>query len=317
VKRDLVTAAACLIAGVALYPALLTLLVRLGAGQQVQAYNPESHRVKVGTPTMGGLLLCLFGVAAWLVADRSRTGFVIVFALLAGGAVGLLDDLANVRGLGSLGLGVRQKLALQAVVGVLVGFGLHQVGATVQDVPGAGMLDLGWAILPLAALAVVATTNAVNLTDGVDGLAGSCSLLVLAGCAVAATWLGAPSAALVAAALAGGVAAFLLFNWHPARLFMGDTGALALGAAITAIAVQSHLLWLLPLLGIVFVAETLSSIINVTAITRFGRRVFRASPLHHHFEELGIREERLVLLFGSAGVVGLTLTLLIAHGVAT
>jgi phospho-N-acetylmuramoyl-pentapeptide-transferase len=113
------------------------------------------------------------------------------------------------------------------------------------------------------------------------------------------------------------VAAFLLFNWHPARLFMGDTGALALGAAITAIAVQSHLLWLLPLLGIVFVAETLSSIINVTAITRFGRRVFRASPLHHHFEELGIREERLVLLFGSAGVVGLTLTLLIAHGVAT
>lgn len=315
--RSIVTAAACFVAGVALYPALITLLHRLGAGQMVQRYMPASHRVKAGTPTMGGLLFCLMGVAAWLVADRSLAGFVVVFALLGGAAVGVLDDLANVHGLGSLGLGVRQKLVLQVLVGVAVGWGLHQIHATQQDLPGAGMVDLGWGIIPLAALAVVATTNAVNITDGVDGLAGSCTLLALGGAMVAARWLHADSAALVAAALLGGVAAFLVFNWHPARIIMGDTGALGLGAALTAIAVESHLLWLLPLLGIVFLVETVSVIVNVTAITQFHRRVIRASPLHHHFEQLGIREERLVALFASGGAVALGLTLLIARGVVT
>jgi len=112
----------------------------------------------------------------------------------------------------------------------------------------------------------------------------------------------------LAAALLGTIAAFLLYNWHPARIFMGDTGALGLGAALTAICVEAHLLWLLPLLGIVFAVETASVIVNVTAITRFHRRVFRASPLHHHFEKMGMSEERLVLLFAAGGAVALTLT---------
>ncbi|HXZ99403.1 MAG TPA: phospho-N-acetylmuramoyl-pentapeptide-transferase [Candidatus Binatia bacterium] len=312
----IVTAAACFVAGVALYPALLTVLVRLGAGQMVQEYNPQNHQVKAGTPTMGGLLFGLIAVAAWLAVDRSRAGFVIAYALVGGAAVGFLDDLANVRGLGSLGLAVRQKLVLQVVVGVAVGFGLHQIGATLQNLPGLGLLDLGWGIVPLAALAVVATTNAVNVTDGVDGLAGSCTAIALVGAVVAGVWLHAPAAVLMGAALLGGVAAFLLYNWHPARIFMGDTGALGLGAALTAIAVEAHLLWLLPLLGIVFAVETASVIINVTAITRFQRRLFQASPIHHHFEKLGIREEHLVLLFAGAGAVALALTLLVAHGVA-
>ncbi|MGA8014990.1 MAG: phospho-N-acetylmuramoyl-pentapeptide-transferase [Candidatus Dormiibacterota bacterium] len=316
-KTAAITAAVCFVVGVALYPALLTVLVRLGAGQMIQAYNPSTHRIKAGTPTMGGVLFCLIAVGAWLIADRSRAGFVIVYALVAGAAVGILDDLANVRGLGSLGLAVRQKFALQVVVGVAVGFGLHQIGATAQDLPGAGMVNLGWWIVPLAALAVVATTNAVNLTDGVDGLAGTCVALTLVGAIAAGLWFHAPSAVLIASALLGGVVAFLVFNWHPARVFMGDTGALGLGAALTAIAVQTRLLWLLPLLGIVFLVETASVIINVGAITRFGRHVFRASPLHHHFEILGIREERLVLLFAGAGAIALAATLLVAHGAAT
>jgi len=308
----------CFVAGLALYPALLTLLARLGAGRMAQDYSSLSgHRLKAGTPTMGGVLFCLIAVVAWLAADRSLAGFVIAYALIAGAAVGVLDDVANVRGLGSLGISVLQKLALQLVVGAAVGVGLLQVGASVQDLPGAGMVDLGWGIVPLAALAVVATTNAVNLTDGVDGLAGSCVVLALLGGILAGLWLHAPSAALLAAALLGGVAAFLVFNWHPARLFMGDTGALGLGAALTAIAVEDHILWLLPLLGIVFLVETASVIVNVTAITRFHRRVFRASPLHHHFELLGFGEQRLVLLFAAVGAVALGLTLLIAHGVAT
>jgi phospho-N-acetylmuramoyl-pentapeptide-transferase len=241
---------------------------------------------------------------------------VIAFALVGGAAVGFLDDLANVRGLGSLGLRVRQKLVLQVVVGVAVGFGLHAAGATAQVLPGAGMVTLGWGIVPLAAIAVVATTNAVNLTDGVDGLAGTCVALTLVGAIVASSWFGAASASALAAALLGTIAAFLLYNWHPARIFMGDTGALGLGAALTAISVEAHLFWMLPLLGIVFAVETASVIVNVTAITRFHRRVFRASPLHHHFEKMGIREERLVLLFAAGGAVALALTLLTVHVVA-
>jgi phospho-N-acetylmuramoyl-pentapeptide-transferase len=302
-SHAIIVAAVCFVAGVALYPVLITILTRAGAGQMVQAYNPSTHRAKAGTPTMGGILFCLIAVAVWLATDRTQAGFVIAFALVGGAAVGFLDDLANVRGLGSLGLRVRQKLVLQIVVGVAVGFGLHAVGATAQAVP-------------LSAIAVVATTNAVNLTDGVDGLAGTCVAIALVGAIVASLWLGAGSAAALAAALLGTIAAFLLYNWHPARIFMGDTGALGLGAALTAICVEAHLLWLLPLLGIVFAVETASVIVNVTAITRFHRRVFRASPLHHHFEKMGIREERLVLLFAAGAAVALTLTLLTVHVVA-
>jgi phospho-N-acetylmuramoyl-pentapeptide-transferase len=315
-SHAIIVAAVCFVVGVALYPVLITILTRLGAGQMVQVYNPSTHRAKAGTPTMGGILFCLIGVAVWLATDRTQAGFVIAFALVGGAAVGFLDDLANVRGLGSLGLRVRQKLVLQIVVGVAVGFGLHAAGATAQALPLAGMVKLGWAIVPLSAIAVVATTNAVNLTDGVDGLAGSCVAIALVGAIVASLWLGAGSAAALAAALLGTIAAFLLYNWHPARIFMGDTGALGLGAALTAICVEAHLLWLLPLLGIVFAVETASVIVNVTAITRFHRRVFRASPLHHHFEKMGISEERLVLLFAAGGAVALTLTLLTVHVVA-
>ena len=315
-SHAIIVAAVCFVAGVALYPVLITILARAGAGQMVQAYNPSTHRAKAGTPTMGGILFCLIAVAVWLATDRTQAGFVIAFALVGGAAVGFLDDLANVRGLGSLGLRVRQKLVLQIVVGVAVGFGLHAVGATAQALPLAGMVSLGWAIVPLSAIAVVATTNAVNLTDGVDGLAGTCVAIALVGAIVASLWLGAGSAAALGAALLGTIAAFLLYNWHPARIFMGDTGALGLGAALTAICVEAHLLWLLPLLGIVFAVETASVIVNVTAITRFHRRVFRASPLHHHFEKMGIREERLVLLFAAGAAVALTLTLLTVHVVA-
>jgi phospho-N-acetylmuramoyl-pentapeptide-transferase len=308
-------AGVCFVVAVVLYPSLVSVLGRAGAGQQVQEYSPETHRAKAGTPTMGGLLFCVMAFAVWLAIDRSQRGFVIVYALVGGASVGLLDDLANVRGLGSLGLEVRQKLLLEVVVGVAVGLGLHAVGATAQDLPGAGMLNLGWWIVPLAAIAVVATTNAVNLTDGVDGLAASCMAIALGGALATAVWLGAGSAGVLAATLLGTLVAFLLFNWHPARIFMGDTGALGLGSALTAICVEAHLLWLLPLLGIVFVVETASVIVNVTAITRFHRRVFRASPLHHHFEKMGIGEERLVLLFSAGGVAALALTLLTVHAV--
>jgi phospho-N-acetylmuramoyl-pentapeptide-transferase len=301
-------------AGLALYPWLTTQLARGGARQRVQTYNPSSHMVKMGTPTMGGILFCVIAVVAWLAFDRSRVGFVAVFALGAGATLGLLDDRDNIRGKGVYGLGVSQKIAFQALIGLLVGIGLDVAGATRQYFPGLGAPDLhGAGIILVSIVAVIAVSNAVNLTDGVDGLAASCSAIVFAGLLAVALHQHALPVVIVTAALVGGLAAFLVFNWFPARLFMGDTGSLALGCALVATAAEVHLLWLLPLMGIVFVAETLSVIVNVTAIRRFHRRILRASPLHHHFEELGLGERRLVSGFAAVAAVGTLLTVLYAR----
>ncbi len=314
VKHALVVGVLAFMAGVALYPWLTTQLASRGAGQRVQSYSPQTHMVKMGTPTMGGLLFCAITVVAWLVVDRTRTGFVVVFALGAGALIGLLDDRDNVRGRGVFGLGAYQKLAFQGFVGLLVGTGLDVVGATRQAFPGLGQPDLhGAGIIVVSIIAVIAVSNAVNLTDGVDGLAASCSAIVFAGLLAVALQQHALPVAVTTAALVGSLCAFLVFNWFPARIFMGDTGSLALGCALVATAATLHLLWLLPLMGIVFVAETLSVIINVTAIRRFHRRVLRASPLHHHFEALGLRERRLVACFAAAAAAGTLLTVLYAR----
>src|ERR1019366_6755558 len=201
---------------------------------------------------------------------------------------------------------------LQGVAGALVGIGLTMAGFTHQFFPGLGAPNLGWGLAVVVAIAVVATSNAVNLTDGVDGLAASCTSLVLVGIAIIAVSRHDLSVAILAAALAGSVVAFLLFNWFPARVFMGDAGSLALGCAIVALTVELHLIWLLPVLGIVFVVEAASVVVNVTAIRRFGTRVLRASPIHHHFEELGLREQRLVVAIG-AGRSGLACAVTLAR----
>ncbi|MFN2450947.1 MAG: phospho-N-acetylmuramoyl-pentapeptide-transferase [Candidatus Dormibacteria bacterium] len=295
------------------YPALITVLARFRAGQRIAEYGlMRAHRVKAGTPTMGGALFVGLVILVYALYDHSRSGFLSIFALSAGALLGMLDDLANVRGEGALGLLARQKLLLQAVLGVLVGIGLHQVGQTRELIPGIGLVDLGWGIVVLASLAIVAATNAVNLTDGVDGLAAACAVIALGTMWVIAVREQQRSPGLISAALVGGLLAFLIFNWWPARVFMGDTGSLALGSVMVVLASELRLLWLLPLLGIVFVAETLSVIINVTAITRFQRRLLRASPLHHHFELSGLREQKLVLCFAGAAAAGALATLALA-----
>ncbi len=301
------------VAGVVLYPVFIGLLVRFGARQHVASYSPASHRAKEGTPTLGGLLFCLVVLIAWLAVDRSRQGFVAIFALLAGAIAGGLDDIVNINDVSRLGLSVYQKLGLQGVAGVLVGVGLTVAGFTNQFFPGLGAPNLGWGLAVVAAIAVVATSNAVNLTDGVDGLAASCTTLVLIGLAIIGVTRGDLTVAVMAAALAGAVAAFLLFNWFPARVFMGDAGSLALGCVVVALTAELHLIWFLPVLGIVFVVEAASVVVNVTAIRRFGRRLLRASPIHHHFEEIGLREQRLVACFSAAAAVGVAVTVLFSH----
>ena len=299
--------------GLVLYPPLVSLLVRRGIGQKVAVYGPATHLRKEGTPTFGGALFCAIAIATWLILDRSRVGFVAVFALLGGAGLGALDDIVNIRSTKHRGLGAWQRVAVEGALGVCVGIGLVVTGLTHQYFPGLGAPDLGWGIVPLTVLATIAVANAVNLTDGVDGLAASCMALVLFGI----TFIAAPAhemhPAIIAAALTGAVAAFLVFNWHPARIFMGDTGSLALGTALVALSAEVHLLWALPLLGIVFLVETLSVIVNVTLIRRFGRRLLRASPLHHHFEELGVSEERVVAGFAAVAAIATMFTVLLTH----
>ena len=299
--------------GLLLYPPMLSALVRRGVGQRVAAYGPATHRVKEGTATFGGVLFCAIAVAAWLALDRSREGFIAVFALCGGAALGALDDAVNIQSRSRLGLGGWNKIAVEALVGLLVGIGLVVTGFTHQFFPGLGAPDLGWGMVPLTMVALVAASNAVNLTDGVDGLAASCTALVFFGLSLIAVRAPDLHVTIIAAALTGGIAAFLVYNWFPARIFMGDTGSLALGSVMVALSAELHLLWALPLLGIVFVVETASVIINVGAIRRYGRRVFRASPLHHHFEELGLREERLVAVFAAVAALGTMFTVLYTH----
>jgi len=310
VRQAIIVGVIAFAAGVVLYPAFIGLLVRVGARQHVASYSPASHRAKEGTPSLGGTLFCLVAVVAWLAVDRSRPGFLIVFALLAGAIAGGLDDVVNIRDVSRMGLSVWQKLGLQGLIGVLVGVGLTIAGFTHQFFPGLGAPNLGWGLAVVAAIAVVASSNAVNLTDGVDGLAASCMAFVLVGIAIIAVTRSDLPVAIIAAALAGAVVAFLVFNWFPARVFMGDAGSLALGCALVALTAELHLIWLLPVIGIVFVVEAASVVVNVTAIRRFGRRILRASPIHHHFEELGLREQRLVACFAAAAALGTAVTVL-------
>ena len=311
--RAVIVGGACFLAGVALYPLLVTQLVRRGVGQHVASYSPLTHRIKQGTPTLGGILFCLIVIATWVVADRSREGFIAVFALVAGTAVGGLDDFINIRSLRKLGLPAWHRLAVEGFIGLLLGIALAVAGFTHQYFPGLGAPNLSWGIVPVAILALVATSNAVNLTDGVDGLAASCAAVAFFGLTMVAVRSGDVHATLLAAALTGAVAAFLVYNWHPARIFMGDTGSLALGCVLVAVSSELHLLWALPLLGLVFLVEAASVIVNVTAIRRYGRRILRASPLHHHFEEMGLREQRLVAAFAAVGAVAAMFTVLYAH----
>lgn len=312
-RQAIIVGVIAFVAGVLLYPAFIGVLVRSGARQHVASYSPASHRAKEGTPTLGGALFCFVAVVAWLIVDRSRQGFIPVFALLAGAIAGGLDDIVNISDVRRLGLTVWQKLGLQGVTGVLVGIGLTIAGFTHQFFPGLGAPNLGWGLAVVVAIAVVATSNAVNLTDGVDGLAASCTTIVLVGITIIAVTRGDISVAVIAAALSGAVASFLVFNWFPARVFMGDAGSLALGSVVVALTAELHLLWFLPVLGIVFVVEAASVVVNVTAIRRFGRRLLRASPIHHHFEEIGLRERRLVVSFAAAAAFGTALTVLFAH----
>jgi phospho-N-acetylmuramoyl-pentapeptide-transferase len=273
-----------------LYPPFIRRLRAWRSGQVIQEELPESHQRKAGTPTGGGILFVALAVLGGVLATLAGHpgAWPAVIALVAGGAIGLVDDVSKLRR-GAIGIPARVKFPIQVLVSIPVAW----IALDGQS--------LWW--LPLAVVAVVGAANAVNITDGMDGLAAGLSII-----AVGATVLFLPNAPAgekaVGMTLCGALAGFLLYNRYPARVFMGDTGALAIGFALAAMAIQQRVVLLLPIVGLVFVLETLSVIIQVAYFKATGgRRVFPMTPIHYTFHHEGWSENRIALSFWAAGIV--------------
>jgi phospho-N-acetylmuramoyl-pentapeptide-transferase len=298
-------AAAGLVSAWLLGWALIPWLRRLRVGQVVRDVGPKTHLAKQGTPTMGGLLFVLPAAALTLVtfpreaAAWDLVGLVVVYA-----AIGFADDYLKVVKRRPLGLRARQKLAFQFLAAGIFTWQAMRLGAAGPlKIPWGGWWQPGGWFVPLTLLAIVGSSNAVNETDGLDGLAGGAAVIALVFFAAWGARADAPVVTFFATVLAAAVVGFLRFNWHPAMVFMGDTGSLALGAALAGLAVLTRSTLLLPVAGGLFVLETLSVIVQVAAFRAFGRRVLRMSPLHHHFELSGWSEVRVVTTFWAAAVL--------------
>ncbi len=341
--RLLIAAAISMIVSLFGTKALINWLTEHRIGQPIRDDGPEGHQVKAGTPTMGGLALMLGVVAGYVVSDLfgavfTRRGIFVVLAIIGGGAVGLMDDWIKVVAARNLGLSKRAKML--GLLAVAIGFaflmsqytGVHEtVSFTRFDNPGWDVGRWGW--MAWAVLLIAGTTNAVNLTDGLDGLAAGAAAFCFAAFTMIGFWqfrhfdvYNNPAAldlAVVSAAMVGGIIGFLWWNAAPAQVFMGDTGSLAIGSGLAALALATETQLLLPIVGGLFVVETVSVILQVLVFRRFnGRRLFRMAPVHHHFELSGWPETtviiRLWIMSGLCTAVGLGLFYAdsIAQGVA-
>jgi phospho-N-acetylmuramoyl-pentapeptide-transferase len=304
---------AALIISALVFPTAIGRLARARMGQQIREEGPAAHHAKAGTPTAGGIVFVVVALVLYLVADRSLAGAFVLIALGLGGALGFTDDFSAIRGGRNLGLKARYKIVIQLLTGALLGLLALRWGLTSQLVPFDGRRALGaWMIL-VTALAVAAGSNAFNLTDGSDGLAAGTGAVSFGALALVAVLQHHPSAGLMPAILAGCLVGFLFYNLFPARIFMGDTGSLALGTAMVAAAIVTGFLWFLPLLALVFVVETVTVIVQVASFKMTGNRPFRMSPLHNHFIVAGWKETPLALWFWAGSLVAAALAVALAR----
>lgn len=279
----------------------IPVLQRLKAGQNIREEGPKSHLAKAGTPSMGGLAIIAAAVITCVTSGGfSRDMAVIIVAFIAFGMLGFLDDYLKVAKKQNLGLTALQKLVLQIIIAAAVA--AYQASVSVYGtsvyVPGLNVhWDMGIFYIPFVAFVVVAMVNSVNLTDGLDGLASGVTVFVSLFFAVVAVKFGVAAGGIFNSALAGACLGFLMFNRNPAKVFMGDTGSLALGGGLAAAAIIMNMELLLPVAGLLFVLEALSVIIQVVSFKTTGKRVFKMAPLHHHFELCGLKETQVVALF--------------------
>ena len=303
------------IAALATGKLLLPWLIRLKVGQHIREEGPQSHLKKAGTPTMGGLFFLIpMGIVMLTeaVLHQRIEGILMFLGIIGFSAIGFFDDYQKVIKKQNLGLTAKQKIVLQAVVGlIIVLLYAKTIGDFSVRVPFlTGTWDMGFSLFVLFSVFVcLATVNSVNLTDGLDGLSTSVTIVVFLSFYFIGRKLNLGSElAIMTSACVGSLLGFLVFNRYPARVFMGDLGSLGLGGAVFVLALLSGLQWWIPIVGCIYFAEALSVIIQVISFKTRGKRVFRMSPIHHHFELGGMTENQIVIRFSLitllAGLVG-------------
>jgi len=284
-------------------PITIPLLQKLKFGQIIRDDGPESHLSKQGTPTMGGLMIIFAAIAACLILIRDYDpNILMAFVSFIGfGLIGFIDDALIIRKKHNKGLRAWQKSLMQLVLSTVIAIYTYQHIGTKILVPFTGTeWDIGFWIIPLVIFIFVAASNSVNLTDGLDGLASGVSLVYFAAFTLifaSGVISSNENMVVVSAAVAGACLGFMFFNRFPARIFMGDTGSLALGGMVAYMAVVSKTILWLPIMGIMFVLSTVSVIIQVVSFKSTGMRVFRMAPLHHHFEQKGYHETTIVAMY--------------------
>ena len=289
-----------LIFALLLAPLVISVCKKLKASQSILHYV-DKHAQKEGTPTMGGfifLFAMLVGIF-FLISEQRFPSFFLILVTLSYALLGFLDDFLKVRFHHNEGLKPYQKIIGQFGLALIVALYIYFSGRTSLNFFGLNF-DIGFFIIPLVILVLLATTNSVNLTDGLDGLAGGVSFVYLLIFGIILTLAGNAemnNLALVTFSLCGGLLGFLVVNSYPAKIFMGDTGSLALGGFIGTLAVLTGLELILPIMGVMFVLSALSDIIQVLHYKRTKKRVFLMAPLHHHFEQKGVHENRIVVVY--------------------
>ncbi len=300
---------AALIAALVFTPLEIPVLRRKQAGQNIREEGPKSHLSKAGTPSMGGIAIIgatIVGCAVGRYYSMQQAVVVLVFALF--GLIGFLDDYLKVVKKNNLGLRAYQKFGLQIIISVAfaVYMAMYSGEGTSVWVPFINVnIDFGIWYIPFIAFVLLAMTNAVNLTDGLDGLASGVTAVVSLFFAVAAVAYGAiAGAGVFCSAVTGACLGFLVYNKNPAKVFMGDTGSLALGGGLAAAAIVMHFELLLPIAGFVYVMEALSVVMQVCYFKLSGgKRIFRMAPIHHHFELSGLKEKQVVAMFWGIALI--------------
>ena len=297
-----------LLVTIILGPILIPLLRKMKIGQNVRDDGPKTHYKKSGTPTMGGIIMLIAILITILTSGvLNKDMLVLLISTFGFGLIGFIDDYIKVKKERSLGLKPYQKIIGQVILAVFLAIYQSNTSALgtkiiIPFVEGK-YLDLGPLYVPFIAFVVVGTVNSVNLTDGLDGLASGVTLIVMAFFGLIGLNWGMPSVSVFSAAGTGACLGFLIYNSYPARVFMGDTGSLALGGAVSAIAILLNLPLVIPIAGFIYFIEAISVIVQILSFKLTGKRVFLMAPLHHHFEQKGWPETRVVAVFWIATVI--------------
>ena len=290
---------------------LIPLLRALKAGQSIREVGPTWHNNKAGTPMMGGIMFILAAILCLLFHIPTMEDYSVFYVLILAlcfGFIGFLDDFTKMKFKRNLGLTSLQKMLLQMAVSAVYLYLLYSKGVMTCDIY-IPFVNVSFYLHPIvyiffAMFVMVGTVNSVNLTDGVDGLSSSVTVPVMIFFAAAAIAMGKMDLALLPACLVGGLIAYLFYNWHPAKVFMGDTGSLFLGGVVCGLAFALDMPLILILVGFVYICETMSVIIQVAYFkATHGKRIFKMSPIHHHFELCGWKEEKIVIVFTSISAV--------------